>query len=52
MVGGSWVLLQRLWISLPLALGVLAWWLLFLVLVPAAYRSAGTSTRNLSLIHI
>ena len=40
MVGGSWWLLHRLWISLPLALGVLAWWLLFLVLVPAAYRSA------------
>ena len=39
MVGGSWALLHRLWISLPLALGVLAWWLLFLVLVPAAYRS-------------
>ncbi|WP_115081841.1 DUF6737 family protein [Synechococcus sp. N32] len=40
MVGGSWALLHRLWISLPLSLGVLAWWLLFLVLVPAAYRSA------------
>ena len=40
MVGGSWALLHRLWISLPLTLGVLAWWLLFLVLVPAAYRSA------------
>ena len=40
MVGGSWVLLHRLCISLPLSLGVLAWWLLFLVLVPAAYRSA------------
>ena len=40
MVGGSWVLLHRLWISLPLALSVLAWWLLFLVLVPTAYRSS------------
>ena len=39
MVGGSWALLHRLWISFLLALGVLAWWLLFLVLVPAAYRS-------------
>jgi len=43
-VGGSWALLHRLWISLPLALGVLAWWLLFLVLVPAAYRSAAEPT--------
>ena len=40
MVGGSWALLHRLWISLPLSLVVLTWWLLFLVLVPAAYRSA------------
>ena len=39
-VGGSWVLLHRLWISLPLSVGVVAWWLLFLVLVPAAYRSS------------
>ena len=40
MVSGSWTLLHQLCISFPLALGVLAWWLLFLVLVPAAYRSA------------
>ena len=39
-VGGSWTLLHQLWISLPLALGVLAWWLLFLVIVPSAYQSA------------
>ena len=38
-VVGSWALLHRLWISLPLTLGVLAWWLLFLVLVPAGYRA-------------
>ena len=38
--GGSWALLHRLWISLPLAMGVLAWWMMFLVLVPAAYQSA------------
>ena len=45
MVGGSWVLLHRLWISLPLALVVLAWWLLFLVLVPAAYQSAAEANQ-------
>ena len=44
-VGGSWAVLHRLWISLPLAFGVLAWWLLFLVLVPAAYRSAEQPNR-------
>jgi hypothetical protein len=36
--GGSWFLLQRWWINVPLTLLVLAWWLLFLVLVPAAWR--------------
>jgi hypothetical protein len=35
---GSWWLLQRWWITAPLALGVLVWWWLFLVLVPRAYR--------------
>ena len=45
MVGGSWALLHRLWISLPITLGVLAWWLLFLVLVPAAYRSAAEANQ-------
>jgi hypothetical protein len=33
----SWLLLHRWWISLPLTAGVLLWWWLFLVLVPAAY---------------
>ena len=39
MVAGSWWWLERLWISIPLALAVSAWWVLFLVLVPSAYRS-------------
>ena len=38
MVGGSWWLLHRWWISSPLALGIGVWWWLFLVVVPAAYR--------------
>ena len=37
--GASWWWPGRLWISLPIALAVGAWWLLFLVIVPAAYRS-------------
>jgi hypothetical protein len=37
LVGGSWWWVRLWWISLPLALGVLVWWWLFLVLVPAAY---------------
>ncbi|TGG96298.1 MAG: hypothetical protein ERJ67_00910 [Aphanocapsa feldmannii 277cV] len=34
----SWALFGRLWFTLLLALAVCAWWLLFLVLLPAAYR--------------
>ena len=43
-VAGSWLLLQRWWISVPLALAVLLWWGLFLVVVPAAYRSQAQNT--------
>jgi hypothetical protein len=39
-VGGSWWLLERWWVSAPLAMAVLLWWWLFLVLAPAAYRAA------------
>lgn len=35
---GSWLVLQIWWITAPVALLVLVWWLLFLVLVPRAYR--------------
>ncbi|MCX5945079.1 MAG: hypothetical protein NTZ53_07165 [Cyanobacteria bacterium] len=38
-IAGSWLLLGRLWITIPCAALVLLWWWLFLVLVPAAYRS-------------
>ena len=33
----SWFLLQRWWITAPVAAAVLVWWWLFLVLVPRAY---------------
>lgn len=38
-IAGSWLLLGRLWITLPCAALVLLWWWLFLVLVPSAYRA-------------
>jgi hypothetical protein len=38
-VGGSWWCLRIWWITAPLALGVLLWWWLFLLAVPAAYRA-------------
>ena len=34
----SWLLFGRWWLSLVVAIGVLLWWGLFLVLVPAAWR--------------
>ena len=36
---GSWLLLPRLWVTLPIAAVVLGWWMLFLVIAPAAYRN-------------
>ena len=38
LVAGSWMLLESWWISVPVAMAVLAWWALFLGVVPAAYR--------------
>jgi len=34
----SWLLFGRWWLSSVVAIGVLLWWGLFLVLVPAAWR--------------
>lgn len=36
----SWLLLHRLWITLPVSSGVAVWWLLFLIIVPAQYSQA------------
>jgi hypothetical protein len=43
---GSLLLLHRWWISAPLSLAVLLWWLLFLVLVPASYAAQRDSDPN------
>ncbi len=37
---GSWLLLHRLWITLPVVGVILLWWTLFLALVPAQYMAA------------
>ena len=37
-IGGSWWLLQLIWITGLVFVAIAAWWLLFLVLVPRAYR--------------
>ena len=37
MVGASWLLLHLFWLSFLVAVGVVAWWMLFLVVVPAAW---------------
>ncbi|MGB3768645.1 MAG: DUF6737 family protein [Phormidesmis sp.] len=36
----SWLLLHRLWITVPVVGVMLVWWLLFLVLVPGQYAAA------------
>lgn len=35
----SWLLLHRIWLSVAVAVPVALWWLLFLVVVPAAWAS-------------
>ena len=38
----SWFLLHNIWLTSAAVIGVLLWWLLFLVLAPAVYQqSAG-----------
>ena len=41
----SWLLFHKLWITFPVTLGVLMWWLLFLVIAPAAYRQAANAAQ-------
>jgi len=38
----GWLLFGWLWLTLVLSVAVLGWWLVFLVLAPAAYRQALT----------
>ncbi|MCP9833284.1 MULTISPECIES: DUF6737 family protein [unclassified Cyanobium] len=37
-VGASWLVLQLWWITAGVSLVIGAWWLLFLVLMPAAWK--------------
>ena len=43
----SWLLLQRWWITGPFALGIGAWWWLFLVAVPTAYSQEASMAKGL-----
>ncbi|MEL6555533.1 MAG: DUF6737 family protein [Cyanobacteria bacterium J06621_11] len=43
----SWVLLHRLWISLPVAAVMVVWWILFLVVVPTQYAAAVKEQRDI-----
>ncbi len=37
---GSWLVFHRLLLTLPIAVVMVGWWMLFLVLVPAQYAAA------------
>jgi hypothetical protein len=43
---GSWFLLRLAWVTTLVSMGVLLWWLVFLVLVPAAYRQQQDSSQD------
>jgi hypothetical protein len=36
---GSWLLLHRWWISVPVSLSIVLWWWVFLVVVPRAFQA-------------
>lgn len=42
-VAGSWFVLRVWWLTLLVGLAVLAWWILFLVVVPQAWKASLTS---------
>jgi len=39
-IAGSWLLLQTVWITALVFTAIAAWWLLFLVIVPRAFRQS------------
>jgi len=39
-IASSWWLLQTIWITALVFIAIAAWWMLFLVLVPRAYRQS------------
>ena len=43
----SWLMLHRWWITGPFALGIGAWWWLFLVAVPSAYSQEASMAKGL-----
>ena len=49
---GSWLILHKLWITLLVTVGVLMWWLLFLVLAPAAYSQAANAAQPSDAEHL
>lgn len=40
---GAWFLTHQIWITAPIGAVILAWWILFLYLVPKAYAEATRS---------
>lgn len=45
-VAASWTVLRLWWITAGVAILVSLWWLLFLVLVPAAYRQQAADAQD------
>jgi membrane protein YdbS with pleckstrin-like domain len=38
LITGSWLALKNLWITLPLSIAIIVWWMYFLVIVPRLLR--------------
>ncbi len=45
-IGGSWMLLHLWWLTAGVSAVIAAWWLLFLVLMPAAWKQEQAGDRG------
>lgn len=42
-ISGSWLLLHIIWLTVAIALAIVAWWIYFLILYPQAFAEESAS---------
>ena len=45
-ITGSWFVLHLIWLTVAIALAIVAWWIYFLILYPQAFAEYITSQKN------
>ena len=46
-IAGSWIILHTLWITIPVAVVMVAWWTYFLIIYPKAFAEYISSQQNI-----